>query len=155
MRMSVSAIALILLLPLAASGQQKGKSVYTYEDEDGVTVITDRPPPESSEFPKSIVNEHGVTVGEIAGKKTAEEIAAEEREKKLTVQRELQNRADQALLATYVNIDEIIMHRDRRVELFQAQAVREMRQLTASARPVPQGNDEILVVAPPKNRRKK
>jgi hypothetical protein len=120
--MSVSAIALILLLPLAASGQQKGKSVYTYEDEDGVTVITDRPPPESSEFPKSIVNEHGVTVGEIAGKKTAEEIAAEEREKKLTVQRELQNRADQALLATYVNIDEIIMHRDRRVELFQAQA---------------------------------
>lgn len=122
MRMSVSAIALILLLPLAASGQQKGKSVYTYEDEDGVTVITDRPPPESSEFPKSIVNEHGVTVGEIAGKKTAEEIAAEEREKKLTVQRELQNRADQALLATYVNIDEIIMHRDRRVELFQAQA---------------------------------
>lgn len=121
MRIRISAIALILLLPLAASGQQKGKSVYTYEDADGVKVITDRPPPESSEFPKSIVNEHGVTVGEIAGRKTAEEIAAEEREKELEVQKDLQRRADQALLATYVNIDEIIMHRDRRVELFQAQ----------------------------------
>jgi len=120
--MKFSAIAVILLLPLAASGQQKGKDVYTYEDKDGVTVITDKPPPESSEFPKSIVNEHGVTVGEIAGKKTAEEIAAEKREKELAVQRELQQRADQALLSTYVNIEEIIMHRDRRVELYQAQA---------------------------------
>jgi len=61
-------------------------------------------------------------VGEIAGKKTAEEIAAEEREKELAVERELQRRADQALLATYVNVEEIVMHRDRRVELFQAQA---------------------------------
>jgi hypothetical protein len=34
----------------------------------------------------------------------------------------LQRRADIALLATYLSIDEIIMHRDRRVELFQAQA---------------------------------
>jgi len=121
MRIRVTAIAVILLLPLAASGQQKSK-VYTYEDADGVKVITDKPPPESSEFPKSIVNEHGVTVGEIAGKKTAEEIAAEKREKELVVQRELQQRADQALLATYVNIEEIVMHRDRRVELYLAQA---------------------------------
>jgi len=120
--MKVSAVALILILPLAASGQQKGKSVYTYQDENGVTVITDNPPPEASEFPKSILNEHGVPVGEIAGKKTPEEIAAEKREKELELQKELQRRADQALLATYVNVEEITMHRDRRVELFQAQA---------------------------------
>ncbi|MDZ7644290.1 MAG: hypothetical protein U5K76_08860 [Woeseiaceae bacterium] len=36
--------------------------------------------------------------------------------------RELQRRQDQALLATYLSIDEIEMHRDRRIELFQAQA---------------------------------
>ncbi|MGB5625575.1 MAG: hypothetical protein WBM61_07590, partial [Woeseiaceae bacterium] len=29
---------------------------------------------------------------------------------------------DQALLATYLTVEEILMHRDRRVELFQAQA---------------------------------
>ena len=34
----------------------------------------------------------------------------------------MQRRRDQALLATYLTIDEIVMHRDRRVELFQAQA---------------------------------
>ncbi|MFQ5981732.1 MAG: hypothetical protein ACE5KS_00005 [Woeseiaceae bacterium] len=37
-------------------------------------------------------------------------------------QAELQRRADEALLATYLSVDEIIMHRDRRVELFQAQS---------------------------------
>jgi len=38
------------------------------------------------------------------------------------VNKELQFRADQALLSTYVSVAEIEMHRDRRVELFQAQA---------------------------------
>ena len=35
---------------------------------------------------------------------------------------ELQRRADRALLNTYLTIEEIMMHRDRRVELWQAQA---------------------------------
>ena len=34
----------------------------------------------------------------------------------------MQQRADQALLNTYLSVEEIVMHRDRRVELFQAQA---------------------------------
>ncbi len=34
----------------------------------------------------------------------------------------MQRRADQALLATYLSVEEILLHRDRRVELFQAQA---------------------------------
>ena len=38
------------------------------------------------------------------------------------MQKELQARADQALLATYLSVEEIVMHRDRRVELFQAQS---------------------------------
>ena len=38
------------------------------------------------------------------------------------MENELQRRRDMALLATYLTIDEIVMHRDRRVELFQAQA---------------------------------
>ena len=122
MRINISVIAILLVLPLAASAAEKGKSVYTYKDENGVTVITDRPPPEASDIPKDIVNEHGVTVGEIEGKKTEEQLAAERAAAELAVQQELQRRADQALLNTYINVDEIIMHRDRRVELFQAQA---------------------------------
>ena len=38
------------------------------------------------------------------------------------MQKELQIRADQALLATYLTVEEIDMHRDRRIELFQAQS---------------------------------
>jgi hypothetical protein len=55
-------------------------------------------------------------------KKTEEEIAEDLRLKQLARERELQRRADQALLATYLSVDEILMHRDRRVELFQAQS---------------------------------
>ncbi|HSG59412.1 MAG TPA: DUF4124 domain-containing protein [Woeseiaceae bacterium] len=118
MRLIPSAIAVCLLLPLHASAGE----VYSYTDENGVKVITDRPPPEASDLPKYIVNEHGVTVGEIEGKKTDEELEAERVARQIDMQRELQRRADQALLATYVNVEEIIMHRDRRVELYQAQA---------------------------------
>jgi hypothetical protein len=55
-------------------------------------------------------------------KKTEEEIAEELRQEELRQARELQRRQDQALLATYLSVDEILLHRDRRVELFQAQA---------------------------------
>ena len=69
-----------------------------------------------------VLNDQGVTVDRLAGKKTAEQIAAEKAQAELDLQKELQRRADVALLNTYINVDEIVMHRDRRVELFQAQA---------------------------------
>ena len=47
---------------------------------------------------------------------------AERVENERRVAQELQLRADQALLATYLSVEEILMHRDRRVELFQAQS---------------------------------
>jgi hypothetical protein len=55
-------------------------------------------------------------------KRTAEEIAEEKRQDDLRLARDLQRRQDQALLATYLSVDEIVLHRDRRVELFQAQS---------------------------------
>jgi len=120
MRLKVISIALCLLLPLAASAQQG--STYSWVDDEGVRHYGDSIPPEYADKPKEVVNEHGVTVGHIQGKKTDEEIAAEKAAEELEVQKELQRRADQALLSTYVNVGEIEMHRDRRVELFQAQS---------------------------------
>ncbi len=122
MRLKVFAIATLLALPLACAAQDKGRKTYSYKDEKGQVVLTDRPPPEDSELPKDIVNEHGVAVGAIEGKKTEEQLLAEKEAAELAVQKELQDRADLALLNTYINIDEIEMHRDRRVELYQAQA---------------------------------
>jgi len=120
MRLKVISIILCLLVPLAAGAQQR--PTFSWTDDEGVRHYGDKIPAEYADKPKQVVNEHGVTVGVIEGKKTDEQIEAERAAKELQVQKELQRRADQALLATYVNVTEIEMHRDRRVELFQAQA---------------------------------
>lgn len=120
MRSIFSAIVLCLLLPFGLSAQET--RVYKWLDEDGVVHYGDSIPPEFAEQPKQVLNDQGVIVDYLAGKKTPEQLEAERKAKELATQKELQRRADQTLLATYINVDEILMHRDRRVELFQAQA---------------------------------
>jgi hypothetical protein len=109
------------MLMQAALGAQEQK-LYRWVDKDGNVHYGDSIPAEYAEVDKQVVNEHGVTVAIMRGKKSDEELAAEKRADELRAERELRRRQDQALLATYLSIDEIIMHRDRRVELFQAQA---------------------------------
>jgi hypothetical protein len=113
--------ATLLVLAQAALGAQDQK-LYRWVDKNGNVHYGDSIPAEFAEVDKQIVNEHGVTVRTMRGKKSDEELAAEKRADELRAERELRRRQDQALLATYLSIDEIIMHRDRRVELFQAQA---------------------------------
>jgi len=120
MHSKVTTLAVLLLLPLFASAQQR--AAYTWVDDEGVRHYGDRIPAEYADKHKSVVNEHGVIVGHIEGKKSAEELAAEKVAAELEMQKELQKRADRALLSTYQNVGEIEMHRDRRVELFQAQS---------------------------------
>jgi hypothetical protein len=123
MRLTTSLILFCLLLPLVADAQQKrDRTTYSWTDDDGVKHYGDSVPPEFADKPKDVLNEQGVAVDQLEGKKTEEQLAAEERAKALEVQVELQRRADLTLLNTYITIDEIVMHRDRRVELFQAQA---------------------------------
>lgn len=111
---------LLLLAPLA--GLADNTKFYKWTDENGVTHYGDSIPAKYAELPKEVVNDYGVTVDNLEGKKTPEQIEAERLEKERVMALELQRRADQALLATYLSVDEILMHRDRRVELFQAQA---------------------------------
>jgi hypothetical protein len=96
--------------------------VYKWVDENGQIHYGDSIPPEFSDLPKQVLNDHGVTVDHLEGRKTPEQLAAEAKARELALQKELQNRADQALLQTYLSVDEIVMHRDRRIELFQAQS---------------------------------
>ncbi len=110
----------LVLVPLLAVAQQQ--RVYRWVDENGVVHYGDSVPAEYAELPKQVLNDRGITVDELQGKKTAEEIEAERIAELARRERELQRRADQALLATYLTVDEILMHRDRRVELFQAQS---------------------------------
>ena len=118
----VSAAAFFSLLPLAVSAAETER-VYKWVDETGQVHYGDSIPPEFSDLPKQVLNDHGITVDHLEGRKTPEEqVAAEKRASDLALQKELQQRADQALLQTYLTVDEIVMHRDRRIELFQAQS---------------------------------
>ncbi|MBT8108377.1 MAG: DUF4124 domain-containing protein [Gammaproteobacteria bacterium] len=116
-------IVIAALVALASQAQARGEQrVYKWTDEDGNVHYSDSVPPEYAEQPKEVLNDQGVAVEELAGKKTAEQLEQERLENERRVAKELQQRADRALLATYLSVEEIEMHRDRRVELFQAQS---------------------------------
>lgn len=118
---AITAAALLTILSLAVNAAEKDR-VYRWVDETGQIHYGDSIPPEYSDLPKQVLNEHAVTVDHLEGRKTEEQLAAEKRAQELALQKELQLRADQALLQTYLSVDEIVMHRDRRIELFQAQS---------------------------------
>ena len=122
MKALIVPIAALLLLPLLAAGQQTEQKLYRWLDKDGNVHYGDSIPAEYAEVDKQVVNEHGITVDVVRGKKSDAELAEERRQEELRMQREQQRRQDRALLATYLSVDEIVMHRDRRVELFQAQS---------------------------------
>ncbi len=113
--------ALVGLVPAVAAAQQDQR-LYRWVDEQGVVHYGDSVPAEYADADKQILNEHGITVDVLRGKKSEEELAEERRLAELEAERERQRRQDRALLATYLSVEEIVMHRDRRVELFQAQA---------------------------------
>ena len=114
---------LTLLCCVFSAGAFAGEPpTYKYVDENGNLVFGDRVPPEAAERDKEVLNEHAIAVDTIRGRRTAEEIAAEAQAQKLEASRKIEDRRNRALLATYLTVDEIVMHRDRRVELFRAQA---------------------------------
>lgn len=119
---AVRLTTLLLFCLSAGLASAQEPKLYRWVDENGVVHYGDSIPARYAELERQVVNEHGITVDVMQAKKTDEELAEEARLEELRVEAELQRRRDQALLATYLTIDEIEMHRDRRVELFQAQA---------------------------------
>lgn len=111
---------MIAFASTGASAQER--RTYSWIDEDGNLHYGDKVPAHAAEHDKRILNDQAVVVRELQGRKSEEEIAAELAEAERLAAIELQRREDRALLATYLTVDEIVMHRDRRVELFQAQA---------------------------------
>lgn len=123
MRNSYFAIGLLVVaLPALAGNGDSSNKHYKVVGEDGTVYYGDSVPPELKDYDKEVVNDYAVTVDRIDGKKSEEELAAEQAAEEARIAEELRLRADKALLATYLSVDEIEMHRDRRVELFQAQS---------------------------------
>jgi len=121
MKRFLASTAVLLSLSVCAAAESSQKT-YRWVDEDGIVHFGDSIPAKYAELEKQVLNDHGVTVDVLRGKKTDEEIAEEKRQAEIRKTLELQRRADQALLATYLSVGEIEMHRDRRIELFQAQS---------------------------------
>jgi hypothetical protein len=113
-------ISLLLLLSFPADAREE-KKVYKWTDAEGNVHFSDSIPAQYAERPKEVLNDQGVAVESLEGKKTEEQLTREAEQEKIRVAKELQRRADMMLLNTYLSIEEIMMHRDRRVELFQAQ----------------------------------
>lgn len=120
MKILAITVLTLLLLPMAAQARE-GQKLYRWVDLEGLVHYGDSIPAEYAELEKQVLNQHGITVDTLTGKKTPEQLAAEQRQIELARELEKRKRADHALLATYMSIEEILMHRDRRIELFQAQ----------------------------------
>ena len=114
----ISALAMIASLSAVADEQK----VFKWVDENGVTHYGDSVPARYAEYPKEVLNDRGITVENLHGKKTEEQLAAEKAEEERRVAVRMQQRADQALIATYLSVEEILLHRVRRVELYKAQS---------------------------------
>ena len=119
--MLLTAIAVLTLLPLAAAAAKKAQKLYRWVDSEGVVHFGDSVPTEFNDLERQIINDRGITVAVIHAKRTVEESAEHRRQEELQVLQAVKRKKDQALLATYLSVDEIVLHRDRRVELFQAQ----------------------------------
>lgn len=113
--------AVLFALASSALAKDEGK-VYRWVDENGDVHYSDSIPAKYRDRPKDVLDDTGITIGMIEGKKTEEQLEQARIEKEIREAKEKQLQADRALLATYLSVDEIVMHRDRRVELFQAQS---------------------------------
>ena len=121
MRKALLALSISAFAATGAFAGEAGK-VYSWVDENGQRHFGDSIPPEYAELDKELLNDRGIQIDTLEGRKSPEQIAEEKRLEEERIAEEAQRRADRALLATYLTREEIIMHRDRRVELFQAQA---------------------------------
>lgn len=117
-RLILAAAALALL----TAAKDDSQRTYRWVDDQGVVHYGDVVPPEYADKKKQVLNEQGVTVDVLEGRKTEEELAEEARIAAEEERRMRRRRADQALLATYLSVEEIELHRERRLALLDAQS---------------------------------
>jgi hypothetical protein len=96
----LTAVAALLMLSQGVSAAQDQK-LYRWVDKEGTVHYGDSIPAEYAEVEKQVVNEHGVTLDVLRGKKTEEEIAAEKRAEEVRAERELRRRTRRSSPPTF------------------------------------------------------
>jgi hypothetical protein len=102
----------------APSTTGKGRTLYKWVDEQGLTHYGDHIPPEYSAQEQHVINAQGIEISRLEAQRTPEQLAAEDQKKLEAIQR--QNR-DRNLLNTYVSVQEIERLRDQRLTLLSDQ----------------------------------
>ncbi|GAC1507609.1 MAG: hypothetical protein NVS1B6_15220 [Steroidobacteraceae bacterium] len=115
----ISAMAL-LASPAFAAGTDtgKGRSVYKWVDERGVTHYGDQIPPEYAAQERQVINSQGVEINRMEAQKSPEQLAVEE-QRRLDAQQRRDR--DRNLMNTYASVQEIERLRDQRVTLLSDQ----------------------------------
>ena len=103
-KLVITAALLVLSSSALAKGEQK---VYRWVDEDGNVYYGDSVPVEFRDQRKDVLDDTGVMVDSIEGKKTEEQLEQERIENERIEARAMQLRQDRALLATYLSVEEL------------------------------------------------
>jgi Domain of unknown function (DUF4124) len=111
---------------VAFAAPDKTGRLYRWTDDKGVVHFGDAVPPQFADQDQTILNRQGVAVGAVTGRRSAEQLAADEERRKADAlssheQKQRQLR-DENLLATYLSVTEIESLRDRRTEILDGQA---------------------------------
>ncbi len=120
MCMSVGKLCIPALSMLLATGPLAAE-IYKWVDENGLIHYGDHVPAKYADQTKEILNSQGIRVGTIEGRKTPEELAAEALRRQEEEAKRQRREQDRILLETYLSVEEIVMLRDRRLELIEAQ----------------------------------
>ncbi|HEY5622657.1 MAG TPA: DUF4124 domain-containing protein [Gammaproteobacteria bacterium] len=115
----IAALA-VLYLPLAPAQQ-----MYRWVDENGQVHYSDHVPPSYASQDRELLNTQGVSLQQIDGAASEEELAElerQEQEEEAARRAEIEkSNRDRVLLSTYLSVEEIVRLRDQRIELLDAQ----------------------------------
>ena len=122
----ITQIALVISVFVTTSGWAADSlKAYRWTDDQGAIHYGDRVPPQYANNELAILNEQGVEVAHITGKKTDAQLAEDARQRAIRAEQIKKRDAallrDRVLLSTYLSIEEIEALRDRRIELVEGQ----------------------------------
>lgn len=110
---------------MAGAGAQQAPKLYRWVDKHGVVHYGSSVPPQYANQQLEVLNSEGITVDKIAGQRTPQEIASEQRAKATALhkakQAQRERLKDQMLLDTYASTSDIKHDRDSRIAAINSQ----------------------------------
>ena len=102
----------------AGKPQPSGKITYRWVDDQGVVHYGDQIPPQYAGKDREVINPEGIPVKHVDGTKSAEQLAAEARDRAAEIK---QKQHDSFLVTTYTSVKDIEALRDARLDQLHTQ----------------------------------